>query len=186
MALRTRSRVVTSPVPSRLGAFGFQSNHMILCELQFSRVFDRHDAFIGWNEAGEDIEQRRLARTGSTRDDDVELGQHADLEEVGDGLGECLQNRTRSGGSQAAAAEFTNGDARPLHRHRPDDRVDARAIRQPRIDQRVVGIDVPSQRRDDPLDDPANMRVILEFDVRLDHFAAALDINAIGAVHHHF
>ena len=48
-----------------IGRARFQRDHVLLAQLQFGRIFDRDDALICWDEAGEDVEQRRLARAGA-------------------------------------------------------------------------------------------------------------------------
>ena len=49
---------------------------MVLLELELGRVLDRDDAVVGLDEAGERVQQGRLARAGAARDDDVEPGLH--------------------------------------------------------------------------------------------------------------
>ena len=43
-ALRTRSRCVTSPLPSMFGGRASSRDHVALLQLQFDRVLDRDDA----------------------------------------------------------------------------------------------------------------------------------------------
>jgi hypothetical protein len=43
----TRSRMVTSPSPSRIGRAGFQAHHMGLLQLKFGAVFAGDDALVG-------------------------------------------------------------------------------------------------------------------------------------------
>ena len=43
----------------------FEAQHVRLPQLQFGRVFDRYDALLFGNEAGQDVEQRRFAAAGA-------------------------------------------------------------------------------------------------------------------------
>jgi hypothetical protein len=46
---------------------------MRLLKLDLSRVLDDDDPFSVWNDAGERIQERRLATAGSAGDQDVQL-----------------------------------------------------------------------------------------------------------------
>ena len=75
-AFLTRSVAVTAPRPSMLGGPRLQPDDVVLLELQLGRVLDRDHAMVGLDEAGERVQQRRLARAGAARDDDVQPRLH--------------------------------------------------------------------------------------------------------------
>ena len=55
-----------------------------------------------------------------------------------------------------------------------------------RIDHRRRFVDAPSERRDDPFDNGAQMTLVLEGSIGQHDFAATLDVNHVGTVHHDF
>lgn len=57
-----------------IGRARLEAQHMLLTQLQLGRVLDRDDALVGGNEAGQNIEQRRLAAAGTARDQHIDLG----------------------------------------------------------------------------------------------------------------
>src|SRR6185503_2460952 len=63
----------------------FQPEDMTLVEPELRRVLDRDDALAVGDRGRQGVEQRRLAGARAARDEDVELGRDAALEEV-DGL----------------------------------------------------------------------------------------------------
>ena len=83
-ALRTRSRIVTSPMPSMFG--GRDSIEQTWSCLSWSSFASSigDDALFGRDERREHVEQRRLTGTGTAADDDVQLAAHARVEEVRD------------------------------------------------------------------------------------------------------
>ena len=58
-----------------------QAHDVVLLQLQLGRVFDRDDAMIGMDEARERVQERRLARAGPARDDDVQPRLHGPFHE---------------------------------------------------------------------------------------------------------
>ena len=144
------NRVSTRPF--HVGRFAFQRHHMVLMKLQFRRVLDRDDALLHGNEARQDVQHRRLSRPRSTADQDVPVvddagpqehrgrrSERSALDQVIDGKPVC--------------GELADGQARAFNRQRRNDRVDARAICQPGIDQRLALVDAAADLRDDPFDD---------------------------------
>ena len=55
-AFFTRSVAVTAPRPSMLARPGLQPHDVVLLELQLGGVFDRDDAMVGLDEAGERVQ----------------------------------------------------------------------------------------------------------------------------------
>ena len=81
--LRTRSRMVISPLPSMFGGRALEPDHVLLLELQLDRVLDGDDALSLGDERGQHVEQRRLAGAGAAGDDDVQPRLDAGLEQLG-------------------------------------------------------------------------------------------------------
>ncbi len=78
-AVRTHTQRVDHQIALADGALAFdvgrpglEAHHVTLPQLQLGRVFDRDDALVLADEAGQDVEQRRLAGAGAARDDDVQ------------------------------------------------------------------------------------------------------------------
>src|SRR5216683_822390 len=67
---------------------------------------------------------------------------------------------------------------------RPDDRVDAAAIGQARVDHRVKAVDVAPGRGDHAPDGLEQLVLVVETDLGLGEHAAALDEDLVGAVDH--
>ena len=66
--LRTRSRMVTAPLPSMFGGAGLQPEHVLLVQLQLGGVLDGDDPLVARDERGEHVERawscrRRCRRT---------------------------------------------------------------------------------------------------------------------------
>ena len=161
---------------------GLHSRHVLLTKLQLGGIFDRHDAFVGGDECREDVEQRRLARARPPGNQDVEARPHAAGEQVHHGL------RQRASGHEIVGAkrllrELANREQRPVHRHRSDHRVDARAVRQARVHHRRGFVDSATGLRDDLLDNALQMSVVLELDRALRELPRALDVHQVGGRH---
>ena len=81
-------------------------------------------------------------------------------------------------------AELADRDERARQRQRRDDRVDAAAVGQARVDHRRRLVDAPPDLRDDLVDDPAQVRLVVEAHGRLVEAALALDPDVVRAVDH--
>jgi hypothetical protein len=73
---------------------------------------------------------------------------------------------------------------RPAERERRDDDVHAAAVREAGVDHRRRLVDAPADLGHDLVDDPAQVRVVVEPHVRLVEAALALDPDVVGAVDH--
>ena len=71
----------------------------------------------------------------------------------------------------------------PVHRHRGDDRVDARAVGKARIHHGGRLVDAPARLRNDLLDDALQVGVVFELDRSLRQLPGALDVNQVGSRH---
>ena len=80
--------------------------------------------------------------------------------------------------------ELADRQRRTVDRGRPDDRVDAAAVRQSRVDHRVEAVDVAAGRSDHAADGFEQLVLVLEADVCLGEHAASLDEDLVRAVDH--
>ena len=135
-----------------------------LAELELGRVLDRDDPVVGGDEGRQHVESGRLARAGAAGDEDVEPGPDARPQEL-EHLGRCRPEADQVVDRERFGGELPDGDDRPDERQRRDDGIDARAVGKPGVDARARFIDAPTERRDDPLDDPADVLVVEERDV---------------------
>src|SRR6185503_19443630 len=55
----------------------FQTQNMVLLELQLSRVFNGHNTFSLWDKTGENVEKRGLTGARPSRNDNVKVGEYA-------------------------------------------------------------------------------------------------------------
>ena len=156
---------------------------MDLAQSQLGRVFARDDSLVGGDEPGQDVEQRRLAGAGATRDDDVQPGLHRRVEIFEDPFARAAGGHDLLRG-QHLAAELADRQARAVDRDRWDDDVHARAVLQSRIAHRLRLIHAPSDRRDDPVDDAPQAGLVLEGEVGQLDPAASLDEDLLRPVDH--
>ena len=93
-----------------------EPEHVPLVELELGRVLDRDDPVAVGHRLGKGVQERRLARAGSARDQDVQLRLDAALEERGrllrerpdlDQLRHVRTGSARTSGSSAAAPRGT-------------------------------------------------------------------------------
>ena len=80
--LRSRSRMVISPVPSRFAGRASSVTTWRWLQLQLRSVLDGDDALLVGDERGQHVERRRLAGTGAAGEEDVEPRLDTGLEEV--------------------------------------------------------------------------------------------------------
>src|SRR4051794_12311411 len=88
-----------------------QPQHVTLVELEFRRILDRNDSVVVRNRGGHCVEQGGLAGARAARDQDVELGPDAHVEEV-NGLATERAEPYQAGQVPALAAELANGHER--------------------------------------------------------------------------
>ena len=86
---------------------------------------------------------------------------------------------------ERVAGELADRERGPAERERRDDRVDAAAVGQARVDHRRGLVDAPADLRDDPVDDPQQVGVVEERRLGLLDPAVPLDVDLVGAVDHH-
>src|SRR5437773_4055366 len=166
-----------------VGGFGLEADHMHLPQAELGGILAGHDALIRRNETREDVEQRRLAGTGPTRDDDVETRLDRRVEVLKDGLARA------AGGDDALrrqnlASEFADRQAWPVNRDGRNHDVHARPVLQPRIAHRLRLVDATTNSRHDAVDDTAQTRLVLERKAGQLDPASPLDEDLLWPVDH--
>ena len=160
---------------------GFELHDVALLELQLGRVFDGDDALLLGNEARERVEHGGLAGAGSAGDQNRDLRLHARRQEAQHaGRDRLVLHHLLL--RDDVAAEAADAEARAVERQRRNDGVDARAVLQARVHDRLRFVDAPAHLRDDLLDDVQQVRVVLEADRGLGELAVALDEDLVVAV----
>ena len=129
------------------------------------------------------VQKRRLARARSTRDQHVQLRLDATLEELDRLLTERAELDHVVEG-QPLAAELADRDQRTVEGERRDDGVDAAAVGQARVHHRRRLVDAAADLRDHLVDDPTQVRLVVEHDVSWREATRTLDPDVIGAVDH--
>ena len=159
----------------------FEPDDVLLLELQFGRVLDGDDALVLADEARQDVEQRRLAGAGAAADQAVQARAHAVAEEV-EHRPRHRAERHQVLALQALLRKPPDREQRTVDGERRDDRVDARAVRQARVDHRRAVVDAAADRRHDAVDDAQQMPVVLERRRHLGEDAGALDVHLLVGV----
>src|SRR5207302_6346147 len=67
----------------------FETDQVVLGHVNFRRVFDEEDTFIGGDKLSEDIEHRGFSRSGTPSDENVFPGENVVFELVGEPLLQC-------------------------------------------------------------------------------------------------
>ena len=138
-----------------------QPHDVGVAQAQLGGVLDGDDPLAVADELRQRVERRRLARAGAAADEDVAARPHGARQQVA--------QRRRPGpvgdelvGAEAAPAEAADREDRPVERERRDDDVDARAVRQAGIDERLGLVDAAPERREDALDRVAQVGLAVE------------------------
>ena len=181
--LRTSSRIGICALALDVGRARLERDDVLLAELELGRVLDRHDPLVVRDERRQDVEGRRLAGAGAAGDEDVEAGLDGRPEELEHVRGRGAEpdqvvHRERRG------RELPDRDDGADERQRRDDRVDAGAVGEAGVDHRDGLVHAAADRGDDPIDDPHDVVVVLEHDVRQLELARALDVDLARAVDH--
>ena len=163
----------------------FHRQHVILVELEFLGVLDGDDAFLRRDERRQHVEHRRLARTGATGDDHVQLAHDAGLEEPG-GVGVDRAVADQVVDLEGFAGELPDGEEGTLDGEGMDHRVHAGAIGKSGVDHGSRLIDTTTDLGHDLVDDPAEvLRAHERRRVTLDA-PRPLHVDGVGTVHHDF
>jgi len=142
---------------------GLEPHHVRLLELELRRVLDRDDALALGDVAREDVEERRLAGARTARDQGVDPRADDPAEEPGHRLRQGAELEQVLDGERLPA-EAADREDRAVQRGRLDDRVHARAVREPGVDQRARLVDTTADPRDDAVDDEPEVRLVPELD----------------------
>ena len=136
-----------------------------LLKLKLRGVLDRDDAFLVADEPRQGIQEGRLAAARAAGDEDAEPCANEAGEQLLDRRGD------RTVGDQPVEVvghrrKLADRDQRAVHRERRDDGVDPRSVGQPRIHHRARLVDAAADPRDDLVDDPEQVLLVLEFHLR--------------------
>jgi hypothetical protein len=157
-----------------IGRPGFEAPDMKLLQLQFGSVLNGDQALFAGDEAGQGVKKGGLAGAGTAGDDQRNPAAHRRLQQFGH------RRAQRADVDQAIDVEWPFGELanrhqRPVDRDRADGDVDARTVRQARVDHGRGLIDPPTDAGDDLIDDAQQVRLILEADIGALQPAVTLD-----------
>ena len=161
-----------------------ERDHVLLLELELGRVLDRDDALVVRDEGGERVQRRRLTGAGTAGDEDVQLARARTRRGTAPPRGVSVPNVDQVVDRVRVARELPDRQRRPAQRERRDDRVDAAAVGEARVDHRRGLVDAAADLRDDLVDDPQQVRVVDEGRVGALDLAVALDVDVVVAVDH--
>ena len=175
VALRNRARAFD------VDRARFEAHHVRLLELQLGRILDGDDALLLRDKAGERVEHGGLTRARSARDHHVEAGFHAAAEKIQHPCGESivLEQIFRREDFLSVTADR---DHRPDQGQRRNHGADTRSVGKARVHDGRRIVNAAADRRNNALDNQANVVRILETDIGFHHPPAALDVDVIEAV----
>jgi len=156
---------------------------VVLLELKLDRVLDRDDALVARDEARQHVQQRRLARTRTSGHQDVQSGLDARSEKVR----HVRRDRAEADqvvDAQRVPAELTDGQRGAVDRQRRDDGVDAGTVHESRVDERRRLVDAAADLADDAVDDPPQVRFVVERHRASRQLALLLDVDGVRPVDH--
>ncbi len=182
-ALRSRSRIVISPVLSR---FGGRDSSVTTCTWRSCSSAASSIVMIRSSSGMNDDMTLRVVVLPDPVPPETKMFRRAstqalqEVEHLGGRGAEADQvvDRERPGG------ELADRDHRPNQRERLDDRVDPRPVGEPGIHPRAHRVDPPSHRGDDPVDDPEHVLVAQEGALDTLDLPVPLDVDVVGAVDH--
>src|SRR5438874_5285355 len=160
-----------------------QPYDVCLTKLELRGVFDGDDALVGGNEAGQDVQQRRLARRGPARDQDAQPAVDRRPQELHHVLGGAAHLQ-EVGRPKLVSRKLPDRETRAVDGQRRKDDVDSRAVAQSCIAHRRALVDPPAHGAHDPVDDLAHLRRALEDDRAQGDAAGALDVDLLRVVDH--
>ena len=167
-----------------VGRARFQPNDVFLVELQFGRVFNRHDAFAIGNVGRQHVQETSFFRRRYRRKSKYSGGPSR-IRQASSSIGAvkvliCDQIVRH----QAIAAETPDGEAGPVHGQRRNNGVHARAVGQTRVHHRRRFIDPAANGGNDAVDDGHQVRIVAELNSGgLQHAARARRRHALVGVH---
>jgi len=118
----------------------FEADRVALLELQFAGVFNDQDALAVRDESAQHVEDRGLARRGGARDDDVLVELDDGVDQLRARLGDAAELDQLADG-QLLLLELADRDHGAAARERRDDGMHARAVRQARVEARILVVE---------------------------------------------
>ena len=161
-----------------------EPDHVRLAQPELRGVLDRHHPLGRVDPGREGVQQRRLAGSGSARDEDAPPLTHRGRQQVA----ELDRERSRADQllrSWARGREAAHRKRRPIDGERRDDDIDARPVGQPRVDHRAELVDPAADGGENSLDRVAERLLGGEANGGLFDSAEPLDIDRVRPVHHH-
>src|SRR6516164_3589132 len=162
---------------------GLQPHDMRLLQLQFGRILDRHGALDRIDQSRQGVEQSRLAGTGAAGNQDVEPAAGGDLQKRRHLWRNVCLLRHRIEGDRLLR-EFPDRNARSVDCQRRRNDVDATAVGETGVDERLRFIDASPDPGHDLCRDVHDMLVVAKPYVGQLELAAALDIDLPWSVDH--
>ena len=160
----------------------FQSRDVRLLKLQLRRILDGHDAFGVADEGRHRVEQGRFAAARAAGDQHVQPAAHDGLNEFGD-LGRERAELDHFFDVDRDFRELADGQKRPVDGQWRNDGIDAGPILEPGIDHRLRFVDPAPDARNDLVDNPEQVPVVLELDRRVLQFPVAFHVDLAIGVH---
>ncbi len=166
-----------------VGRLRLQRDDVVLVQLQLLRVLDGDDPLLVRDEAGQDVEHRRLAGARAAADQDVAAIDDAGPQEHGGRRGDRSQF-DQVVHREPVRRKLADRQAGTAHGQRRDDGVHAGAVGKPGVDQRLALVDPSADLGDDALDDRLGHLVGDEPPAgKLDN-AVSFDVDLVAVDHH--
>ena len=162
-------------LPFDIGRTSFQTNDMLLTQLQLSCILNGHDSFGIGDKPRQDVQHRRLARTRTTGNENVQTRLNDSLHQLANFrgkrplLGQMVQ-------LQWVLTELSNRERGPVDREWWNDGIHAGAVGKPGIHHGHGLINTPTDSGDDFLDDLHQVGVVVEGGAGQFQLAGAFDI----------
>jgi hypothetical protein len=167
----------------RVGRTCFEPDYMA-SEPKLGSVFHGHGPLLGVDLTGEDVEQRGLAGSGTTGDEQVHPCLHR-LAQQPRSLIIYSACRNQAGEVLHRRGEASNGENRPIDRSRRNDGMKPGAIGEPGIDCGAGAVDAKPEWGHDPLHRSNDRRVIRETDLGTLEATGPLNPDLGWAVYEH-
>ena len=159
----------------------FHAADMRLLQLQFGGVFDREQTLFFRDEGRQRVEHRGLAGAGAAGDDRGDARLHGGRKQLGHRRAQRA-DIDQLGQVERLLGKLTDRDQRAVDADRPHRHVDARAVLQARVAERMRFVDPASDRGHDLVDDAQQVMLVLEAHRQRLKYAATLDVDAFVAV----
>ena len=134
-----------------------ERDDVALLELELGRVLDRHDALVAGTKPESALSSVVLPEPVPPEIRMLTLPRTQAARNVAGG-GRQRAERGQVGQRVRVARELPDRQRRAAQRERRDDRVDAAAVGQARVDHRRALVDAAADLRDDAVDDPQDVR----------------------------